>query len=424
MKHLLLMPMASIGLTQAVPAAAQEAALRSRAEQVAALLRGESEPEQLFSPAFLAQVPAAQVRAIPQRFSAQYGAVRGLSGLDVQAPQAATIRIGYERANAHFRLTIEPQPPHRISGLQFIGADMSGDSFEAVLAEIRALPGQTNAVVARLGDGAPRIVAGHQPAQALAVGSTFKLFILAELSRQVQAGRRRWSDVVPLDRRSGPSGTLHAWPQGAPLTLHTLASLMISISDNTATDVLLHLLGRETVEQMMVRIGVEAAPRNRPLLATAEMGMIKTGPDAAVTAWRNAGETERRRLLATAYSARDASGIDVTRFTGNPLHIDSVEWFASAEDLVRTMDWLRRNGDDTARAILAINAALPQQTRAALAYVGYKGGSEPGVISLSWLVQNRAGAWHVVSGSWNNQAAPVDEALFAGLLTRLVEMSR
>jgi beta-lactamase class A len=34
---------------------------------------------------------------------------------------------------------------------------------------------------------------------------------------------------------------------GIALTLHSLASLMISASDNTATDLLLHVVGRENV---------------------------------------------------------------------------------------------------------------------------------------------------------------------------------
>ena len=38
-----------------------------------------------------------------------------------------------------------------------------------------------------------------------------------------------------------------------------------------------------------------------------------------------------------------------------------------------------------------------------------KGGSEPGVLNLTWLVRNRAGTWHVVTGSWNNPAAPLEE---------------
>jgi hypothetical protein len=88
------------------------------------------------------------------------------------------------------------------------------------------------------------------------------------------------------------------------------------------------------------------------------------------------------------------------------------------------MDWLRRHGDDTARAILAINPGLPPAVTGELAYVGYKGGSEPGVVSLSWLVRNRAGAWHVVTASWNNPAAPVEEGSFVRLLARAVQLVR
>jgi hypothetical protein len=58
------------------------------------------------------------------------------------------------------------------------------------------------------------------------------------------------------------------------------------------------------------------------------------------------------------------------------------------------------------------------------AYAGFKGGSEPGVINLTWLIRNRAGAWHVVTGSWNNPAAPVDEARFTGLMGRALALVR
>ena len=57
--------------------------------------------------------------------------------------------------------------------------------------------------------------------------------------------------------------------------------------------------------------------------------------------------------------SRIAARIDVARFAGNPMRDRRVEWFASANELVRAMDWLRRNADDTARAILAINPGLP-----------------------------------------------------------------
>src|SRR6185436_20311127 len=132
---------------------------------------------------------------------------------------------------------------------------------------------------------APAMLASLEPEQPLAIGSAFKLFILAELNRQIGAGQRHWSDVVALDRRSIPSGTLQTWPPGSPVTLHTLAALMISVSDNSAADMLLHLLGRENVERMMGTLGVSSAARNRPLISTVEMGAIKTGPAPSVNAW-------------------------------------------------------------------------------------------------------------------------------------------
>lgn len=401
---------------------APSAELRARAEQVVALLRGEGEVGAMFAPAFLAQVPEAQIRTIARQLASQYGAAQRLEGIAPRSANAGTIDVAYERATLHLSISLEAQPPHLIAGLLVTGADVRGDSLAAVIAEIEALPGQASIAVARLGDNAATPSASTRPERALAIGSAYKLWILAELSRQIGAGERRWSDVVTLDRRSIPSGVLQAWPRGAPITLHTLAAQMISISDNTATDVLLHLLGREKVERMMATIGISAAARNRPLLSTLELAAIKTAPAPALALWRQAGEAGRRALLASAYARADAARIDPMLFAGGPRNLD-VEWYATATDMVRTMDWLRRNGDDTARAILAINSGMgPAQT--GFAYVGFKGGSEPGVLNLTWLLRNRAGAWHAVSASWNNPAAPLDEARFIGLVGRALQLLR
>lgn len=412
----------------AVPAQAQSQqpspALRGAAERILALLKGEAQPAAIFSPGFLAQVPEATVRQAIQQFTAQYGAAQRLEGVDAASPEAGIIHVRYERALVHLQLAIEAAPPHLVHGLQLTGADMAGDTMEAVLAELRQLPGQVSFAVARLGSGAPAIQSSLGPDQPLAIGSTYKLFILAELSRQVQAGRRRWSDVVPVDRSSIGGGTIAGFPRGAPVTLHTLASLMISISDNSATDILLHVLGRENVERMMAVMGVRDPARNRPLLSTLELGMVKAAPANAFALWLQADEATRRQLLANDYAATDASRIDIALFAGNPVRIDTVEWFASASDLMRVMDWLRLHADDSAKAILAISPGLPPRTRAAVAYAGYKGGSEPGVANMTYLVQTRGGAWYAVSAGWNNTAAPVDTNRLAGLAARAVQLLR
>lgn len=421
-----LVPFLLLLLAFGSPAAAQDsnAALRSRAEQVVVLLRGEGDPATLFTPQFIAQVPPAQIRAVSQQLAAQYGQPRALASLDAASPTAGVMHVMFERATVHMRIGIEPQPPGRVAQLLVTGADMANDSLASVIEEIRALPGAQSVAIARLGDGPPEMLASLNPDRTLAIGSAFKLFILAELSRQVRAGQRRWSDVMTLDRRSVPSGMLQNWPAGAPLTLHTLASMMISISDNTATDVLLHTLGRENVERMMATIGIADPSRNMPFLSTLETTALKTAPASSVNAWLQADAAGRRQILARDYARTDASGIDVGRYaSGGPAHIDTIEWFASATDLIKVMDWLRRNGDDTSRAIMAINGSLGSAANG-FSYVGFKGGSEPGVINLTWLVRSRAGTWYALSGGWNNPAAPVEEGRFVGLMTRIAQQLR
>ena len=408
----------------ASPTAAQESAeLRMRAEQVMAMLRGEGDLDQMFNDPFLAQVPATQLRAISQQLTGQYGAPRAVR-IEQQGPFRGIIHIETDRGLISMNLVLEPVPPHLISGLLVTNTQPSGDNLASVIDEIKGLPGQSAVAVARLDDSGPILLASHSPNRSLAIGSSFKLFILAELSRQVQGGQREWSDVVTLNERSLPSGILQNWPQGSPLTIHTLASLMISISDNTATDALLELAGRENVERMMTIIGVAAPERNRPFLGTAEVFALKTSSPADQAAFIAANERERRRLLASRYSAADTSDIDPAIFAGAPLQIEALEWFASPADLVRTMDWFRRNGDEAAREILAISPGGAPSMKQEYAYAGFKGGSEPGVINLTWLVRNQAGVWHVVTGAWNNPDSPVDDARFMGLMRRLLQLVR
>jgi hypothetical protein len=91
------------------------------------------------------------------------------------------------------------------------------------------------------------------------------------------------------------------------------------------------------------------------------------------------------------------------------------------------MDWLRRNTASgpgaEAREILAINSGITKPTAANWRYVGYKGGSEPGVLNMTLLLQSQAGAWYVLSASTNDTAEDVNLARFAGLINRAAELA-
>lgn len=42
---------------------------------------------------------------------------------------------------------------------------------------------------------------------------------------------------------------------------------------------------------------------------------------------------------------------------------------------------------------------------------------------MTWLLRGNDDAWYALSGSWNDTAKPVDDARFAGLMTRAVELA-
>jgi len=102
-----------------------------------------------------------------------------------------------------------------------------------------------------------------------------------------------------------------------------------------------------------------------------------------------------------------------------PAAIDRLEWYASATDICQALDWFRGHGDSEVRGILAINPG-PSLDAQRWAYIGYKGGSEPGVISLNFLLQSRQGDWYEVSAIWNNPAAPVQEMQWELLVSSLI----
>lgn len=397
----------------------------TRAAELVGLFNGTIEPDLIFSGAFLSQVPAAQVKSISAQLRTSYGAAEKVARIEATTGTSGVVYVDFERATARLEMVVGTAPPGLIEQLLVAAVEpKGGDSVRAVFGDIMALPGEVSLEAARLEESGPAAFLTEKADRPMAIGSAFKLFVLAELSRQVKAGTRKWSDVVPIDRRSLPSGLLQDWPEGSPITLHSLAALMISRSDNSAADILLAALGRERVEQLLPALGVSAPERNRPFLSTRELFALKLGDPALLERWSAADEAGRRTLLQGPVAAIDPGRLDVTRILARPIAIDKAEWFASPADLVRAMDWLRRNGDKATLDILAINPGLGRTAGQGFAYMGFKGGSETGVLNATFLLRNKQGRWMALAVTWNNQAAALDEPRFIALVGRLVALMR
>lgn len=94
-------------------------------------------------------------------------------------------------------------------------------------------------------------------------GSAIKIAVLLELYRQAGAGDLALSDRVPVREgdAAGGSGVLQHFGDGtSSLSLRDLAILMIVLSDNTATNLLIDRVGMDRVNRLMEALD---APRTR-----------------------------------------------------------------------------------------------------------------------------------------------------------------
>ncbi len=127
---------------------------------------------------------------------------------------------------------------------------------DAVLSGIGELDGAYAFSVKHLGTGEAFFVNGDE---VLPTASVFKVPLVVELYRQVERGEvsldqryiLRDADKVP------GSGVLRELSEGLEVTLSDLMTLMMMVSDNTATDIILGIVGAERVNSAMRVLGLE-----------------------------------------------------------------------------------------------------------------------------------------------------------------------
>ncbi|MCC6626618.1 MAG: serine hydrolase [Chloroflexi bacterium] len=89
--------------------------------------------------------------------------------------------------------------------------------------------------------------------------STFKIALLYELLRQVDAGRLDLATRIAPTRAEQlvpGSGVMQDLDPGCAFTLRDLATMMIVLSDNAATDMLYHRLGRDAIAAVLGDLGL------------------------------------------------------------------------------------------------------------------------------------------------------------------------
>jgi hypothetical protein len=336
-----------------------------------------------FSASFLAQVSVAKLDAILAQITVGLGAYKSVDG--AQGDYIAHFEKGTDEVLVHL------DADTKIDGLFFKPPKPQTSSLDGALRALRPASGSLSYVIF---EGRSERVALDASAP-LAVGSAFKLAVLAAVRDEVARGRRHWNDVVPLEARwkSLPSGVMRTWPNDTPITLATYAAEMISISDNTAADALVRLVGPTALAPY--------ALRNVPFLTTREMFVLKS----------SRGETQRAAYLAASTSAGRATllpAIDamplppLAALAPNP--ILAIEWHYSVRELCGLMGRLAD------LPLMSINPGAADA--ASFGHVAFKGGSDTGVINLTTQVTTKRGTSLCFSATVNDPAKAVDEGAF------------
>lgn len=362
----------------------------------------------LFAGSFLKIVSEDKITEVLKKYNAEYGAF-----LNVRKTGEGKLEYRYKKALIPGTLHLDVHG--KIESMWFGAAKSLHDTFDSVLADVKALGG-TVAVTIRK-NGMETLMA-YNDTVPLGVGSAFKMAILKTLMEKIHRGEATWSDVIPLDknRMSLPTGFLQTWQPGTPMTLASLANLMISQSDNTAADHLLFYCGRENVEK-------NVPARDRPYLSTLELFKLKWGTSAHDSILRSryiAAQryNEKCAILADVDSAASDSNLLAAIIASGPKDLTSLEWFYTTDEMCGMIEQVR---GEPAMQINSSGIINTDDWKA----VAYKGGSEPGVINMTYALESKhTNNYYTLAVTANNEKADYAVDDFASVVGRFADLIR
>jgi hypothetical protein len=379
-----------------------------------------------FDSGFLAQATPEEINSVLAQTPAPAGA--SLIGVLSEDPAHHPVALEAVAAfgGAKVTVSISVDGAGLISGLLVTPYQPPPGSWAQADQDLAALAPDASLLAARVSPGG-RCIPVHQVAASTArpLASMFKLFVLGALAHQVAAGRISWKQELTVTSalKSPGSGTLQNVPAGTHVSVQQAAAKMISISDNTAADMLIHLVGRAAV-QAQDRQWSGSAARNVPFLTARESLLLKiVHYPALANHYLSLAPAQHAAFLASSVDplplGEAQSQISAQPWI-EPRDIDTIEYFASPDDLCRAFAGLQRLAAQPGLAplgpILSANNGGLALDRAKWPTIWFKGGGEPGVLTVGYLATNSKGQTFVVAGMLSDPAAALPPPTLPGLL--------
>ena len=147
-----------------------------------------------------------------------------------------------------------------------------------VRTEVAQFKGKVSLFAKNLDTGATYDLGGDNRVR---TASTIKIAIMVEAFARVAEGKAKWGDEVVLTnaKKVSGSGVLQELSDGLKLTLRDAVTLMMIVSDNTATNLVLDVLTTDAVNARMDSLGLK---QTRVLRKVGGGGTSRAGEDPAL----------------------------------------------------------------------------------------------------------------------------------------------
>lgn len=127
---------------------------------------------------------------------------------------------------------------------------------QRVRAEIAQFKGKVNLFAKNLDTGEVYDLGGDER---VSTASTIKIAIMVEAFARVTEGKAKWTDELILTKakKVGGSGILNEFADGLHLTFRDGVTLMMILSDNTATNLVIDVLTTDAINARMESLGLK-----------------------------------------------------------------------------------------------------------------------------------------------------------------------
>lgn len=358
-------------------------------------LINESEPteaadwEDKIDESFAASLPAEEFAEFINT-QIQSGAPWELEGYAPESETASISVVSSSVGRFGMQLSIDPDT-ELINGFYFTNMPEAGESvesFDELEEGLEDLGVEFSMLVIEDGE----TLYENQPDEVMPLSSTAKLYVLYALVEAVEVGDADWEDTLVLtdELRSLPSGQIQDEDTGYEISVADAATAMISISDNTATDMILDYLGRETVEEAVADAGHHNPALLTPYLSTADMFHLQLADPELGEEYAEADEDRRREIVDD--FADEVLEVDPSEAALESEPPEGIEWFATTEDIVAVHQLLAEAREDHPELteILTTNPGLVRELEDPWwDDVAFKGGQGvAGELSGSWTVSD------------------------------------